>query len=91
MQPPAPALHHRVNEQPVLVDQVRLDQRVAQHDAAGHLDPAAVGVLHVPGGGEPVPARSATPGRPSWMTPRTSPVRRRAETGIAVSLAAQTI
>ncbi len=37
-QPTAAALHRRIDEQPVLVDQPRRDQRVRQADAAGQHD-----------------------------------------------------
>jgi len=40
-QPTTAALHERVYEQPVLVDELRVDQSMAQHDAAGRVDIAA--------------------------------------------------
>ncbi len=44
-EPPAAALHRRVDEQPVLVDETSPDQGVRQRDAAGDDDVGALGPL----------------------------------------------
>src|SRR4051812_23868166 len=56
-QPSPASLHHRVDEEPVLVDQPGRDQRVAEPDAAGEDDVAAWLVLEPPHGVDGVAAQ----------------------------------